>query len=431
MRKSLALILLLFLAFTLSAETQKAIPVQVKRVSDGWVLLRGGQPYYINGVGGTGHLELASQLGANSVRTWSADNLERKDLLAHTQKLGMTIAAGLALGHERHGFRYDDPAQVKQQFDEAIAAVDKYKNEPTILVWGIGNEMEGNGANPAIWKAINDISREIHRRDPNHPTMTVIAGVGEDNIKLKQFMAYCPDVDILGINTYMGIASLLEEVRATQLSRPYIVTEFGPVGWWERPKSAWGAPLESTSTEKAETYRSGYEHSIKGAGHLAFGSYAFVWGSKQERTHTWFGLLLPDDKGEVEKTAAVDALSYEWTGGEWPANRAPEISPIESAAALKQVTPFSEWTATVNAKDADGDALRYEWEVREETSDPHEGGDAEEVPPVHPEGIVKAAGSSVTFRAPQGPGAYRLFLAVHDGHGSVATANMPFYVKGN
>ncbi|HVJ06735.1 MAG TPA: glycoside hydrolase family 2 TIM barrel-domain containing protein [Candidatus Saccharimonadales bacterium] len=431
MRKCIAFLPLLFLALSLFAKTPTAVPVQVKRISDGWVLLRDGRPYYINGVGGVGNLELASQLGANSIRTWGADSLESDNLLAHTQKLGLTIAAGLGLGHERHGFSYADPAQVKRQFDETIAAVEKFKNEPSILVWGIGNEMEADGSNPAIWKAINDIAREIHRRDPNHPTMTVIAGAGEHNIKLKQFMAYCPDVDILGINTYGGIATLLEDVRATQLDRPYIVTEFGPIGWWERPKTAWDAPLESTSTEKAETYRNGYEHSIKGAGHLAFGSYAFIWGNKQERTHTWFGLLVPDGKGGVEKTAAVDALSYEWTGGKWPANRAPRISPIETAAALKQVPPFSEWTATAYAKDADGDVPRYEWEVREETSDPREGGDAEAIPPTHPEGIVKATGPSVTFRAPQHPGAYRLFLAVHDGHGSVATANVPFYVKAN
>jgi hypothetical protein len=342
--------------------------------------------------------------------------------------LGLTVAAGLAMAPERHGFDYGDPAQVKKQYDSAIAAVERYKNDPAILVWGIGNEMEGDGTKPEIWKAVNDIARQIHRIDPNHPTMTVIAGLGPHAIKLVEFMKHCPDVDILGINAYGRMATVIDDVRAQRLDRPYIVTEFGPVGWWERPKTSWNVPLEPTSSEKAETYQRSYEHSVKGAGHLAFGSYVFLWGAKQERTHTWFGLLLPDGKGGVEKTAAVDVISYEWTG-KWPANRSPEISPIHSSAAEKEVAPGSEWTASVVAKDPDSDKLIYDWEVREETHDAREGGDAEAVPPAHPEALLHAEGASATFRAPQQPGAYRVFVAVHDGHGGAATANTPFYVK--
>jgi hypothetical protein len=111
-RKFIVLMALLFLlAINASAQAKSPapVPVQVKRVTDGWRLLRDGKPYYINGAGGSGSLELLKQLGGNSIRTWSADSLERGDLLANTQRLGLTIAAGLALGHERHGLSYNDP----------------------------------------------------------------------------------------------------------------------------------------------------------------------------------------------------------------------------------------------------------------------------------------------------------------------------------
>lgn len=424
----LVAVLVSIFSFFALAESSRPVKVEVHKVADGWVLLRGGQSYFVNGAGGQGHLELLKQLGGNSIRTWDANPKEMSRVLPEAARLGLTVAAGLRLEPERHGFDYSDPQQVKQQYVRAVAAVEKYKNEPTILVWGIGNEMEGDGEKPEIWKAVNDIAREIHRIDPNHPTMTVIAGTGRGSNKLVNFMKYCPDVDILGINSYGGMATLVDEVRSKKLDRPYIVTEFGPLGWWERPRTSWGAPLEQTSTEKAETYRFGYEHSVKGAGNLAFGSYAFVWGSKQERTHTWFGLLVPDGKGGVEKTSVVDVLSYEWSG-KWPANRSPEISPIKTDADQKEVEPGSEWTASVPAKDSDGDPLVYEWEVREETHDAREGGDAEAVPPVHPEALLRSSGSTVSFRAPQQAGAYRLFVALHDGHGGVATANVPFFVK--
>jgi hypothetical protein len=429
MQNKFSCLLFLFVcSVLLSAEPPKPVKVEVKKVSDGWVLLRAGKPYYIYGAGGHEHTGLLKSLGGNSIRTWNASPDEIDPALRDANRLGLTVAAGLWVAPERHGFDYSDAAQVKKQYDASIAAVERYKNDPAILVWGIGNEMEGEGTKPEIWKAVNDIAREIHRIDPNHPTMTVIAGLGPNSIKLVEFMKHCPDVDILGINAYGGMATVIDEVRAKKLDRPFIVTEFGPIGWWERPKTAWGAPLENTSTEKAETYQRSYEHSVKGAGHLAFGSYVFLWGTKQERTHTWFGLLLPNGKGGVEKTAAVDVMSYEWTG-KWPANRSPEISPIQSSAGEKEVAPGAEWTASVTAKDPDGDKLIYGWEVREETHDAKEGGDAEAAPPAHPEALLHADGASATFRAPQQPGAYRMYVAVHDGHGGIATANVPFYVK--
>ncbi|HET9698510.1 MAG TPA: hypothetical protein VFP40_16680, partial [Terriglobales bacterium] len=303
-------------------------------------------------------------------------------------------------------------------------------NEPAILVWGIGNEMEADGTDPAIWKAVNDIAREIHRIDPNHPTMTVIAGAGQDNIKLINFMKHCPDVDILGINSYGGMATVLEDVNTTKLDRPYMVTEFGPLGWWERAKTSWGAPLEQTSTEKADTYRESYEHSIRDAGRKCLGSYVFLWGWKQERTHTWFNMLLPalNTLDAVAKTAAADVISYEWRG-RWPANRAPDISSISTTVAEKKVGPDQVVAAEAKATDPDHDNLTYDWQVREETSDPREGGDAEAVPPVVQGAILRQGGSQITFRTPQKPGPYRLFVEVRDGKGNVATANVPFYVR--
>jgi hypothetical protein len=407
-----------------------AVPVKIQKVSGGWQLLRDGKPYYANGAAGAGHLDLLKKLGGNSVRTWSVHELETTSLLKDANHLNLTVAAGLTMEPPRHGFNYADAAAVNAQHHRAIAAVEKFKNEAAILVWGIGNEMEGDGADPAIWKAVNDIAREIHRIDPNHPTMTVIAGAGENNIKLINFMKYCPDVDILGINSYGGMATVLEDVTSTKLDRPYFVTEFGPLGWWERAKTSWGAPLEQTSTEKAATYRQSYEHSIRDAGKKCLGSYVFLWGWKQERTHTWFNMLLIGglDNAPPDKTAMADVISYEWTG-HWPANRAPEIFPISTPAAEKEIAPGQEVTAEVKATDPENDKLTYAWQVREETSDPREGGDAEAVPPVVPGAVLQQAGPHITFRTPQKSGAYRLFVEVRDGKGSVATANVPFFVK--
>jgi hypothetical protein len=421
---------LILLGASLQRAVATPVKVEVRNIAGGWQLLRGGKPYYIHGAAGDEALALLRRLGGNSIRTWSTGGSDTTTLLADANQLELTVAAGLELQPARHGFNYHNPAQVKEQYQQTIGVVEKYKDNAAILIWGIGNEMEGDGTDPAVWKAVNDIARAIHRIDPDHPTMTVIAGTGERSIKLVNFMKYCPDVDILGINSYGGMATLIEEVRAQKLNRPYIVTEFGPIGWWEVPKTSWGAPLEQTSTEKAVTYRHSYEHSVKGAGDLCLGSYAFLWGWKQERTYSWFGMLLPDSTqpNGVDKTAAADVISYEWTGW-WPTNRAPKISPIQTKAGKKAVSPGTVMRAYVKASDPDGDKLIYQWTVREETHDAKEGGDPEQAPPVVRGAIVRQSGSRVTFRAPEKAGPYRVFVEVRDGKGNVATANVPFLVK--
>ena len=40
-------------------------------------------------------------------------------------------------------------AMVKKQFEEAKAAVLKYKDHPALLMWGVGNEMGMNNETPA------------------------------------------------------------------------------------------------------------------------------------------------------------------------------------------------------------------------------------------------------------------------------------------
>ena len=63
------------------------------------------------------------------------------------------------------------------------------------------------------------------------PTMTVIAEVGGN--KVPNLHKYCPDIDIVGINSYAGLQNVgdryLERVPAST-GKPYIITEFGAPG---------------------------------------------------------------------------------------------------------------------------------------------------------------------------------------------------------
>jgi hypothetical protein len=381
-------------------------------------LLRNGQEYPIRGVGGEADFELLAQLGGNSVRTWGVDNLGT--VLDAAQRHGLTVCAGLWLGHERHGFNYQDEAAVLKQLEACLAAVRKYKDHPALLLWGIGNEMEGDGRNPAVWYAIDHIAREVKRLDPHHPTMTVVAEIGND--KVAKLERYCPHIDIVGVNSYGGIASLVQRYTAGGGTKPFVVTEHGPHGPWEVEKTRWGAPREATSTAKGEAYAAGYKEVTAASGGRCLGTYAFLWGQKQETTATWFGMLLP--KGT--RLAAADAMATVWTGKP-PKNRVPEIAAF-TLERTDQLQPGEVVLAKLTATDPERDPLDIRWVVRHDSATIGVGGDVQAAEP-ELAGAVVASGQQAKLTVPAGGGGYRLYAYVFDGQGGAAVANVPFYVN--
>jgi hypothetical protein len=204
---TLAFLLLWPLLPSLAAvPADKPVPVRLAREKGGWRLLRGDRPYFIKGAGGGRRLDLLAASGGNSVRTWGAD--EAAKVLDDAQRNGLTVTIGLWLGHKEHGFRYDDPVQVRAQREKAREYVLRYRNHPALLMWAVGNEMEGDGKDPKVWQAVEEIARLIKSLDPAHPTITVVAELGADGVKPRQVAALCPSIDVLGVNSYGGMPSV-------------------------------------------------------------------------------------------------------------------------------------------------------------------------------------------------------------------------------
>jgi len=259
-----------------------------------------------------------------------------------------------------------------------------------------------------------------HALDPNHPTMTVVAELGGD--KVKQINALCPDVDIVGINSYAGGPSIAARYKAAGGVKPFMLTEYGPPGVWEQKPNAWGAVPELSSTAKAAIYRATYEKSVAGQP-LCLGSYAFTWGHKQEATATWFGLLLPDGN----RLGATDALSKCWTGKP-PARLCPVITGL-SVAGPDQVGPGATVKATLAASDPQNEPVTVEWVLQADAVTYHTGGGAEGALPTYPEAIVSSGKTAATVTMPIHKGGYRLYAYVRDAHGGAAVANVPLFVQ--
>ncbi len=377
-------------------------------------------PIRIQGAGGDGPKALLAKAGANSFRTWDVDG-KTSALLDQAHKLGLKVTLGIWLGHERHGFDYNDLDQVLKQTEHVRKAVLAHKDHPALLAWALGNEMEGPaGENPAIWNHIEALASLVKRLDPSHPTLTVIAEIG--GRKIEALHKLCPSLDIVGINSYGGIQSLPQRYRKAGGTKPYIVTEYGPPGTWEVHKNAFGAIPEMTSTQKAAWYGKAFR--ALHADPLCLGSYAFTWGHKQEGTKTWFGMLLPGNR----RLGTVDTLQELWTGKP-PANRCPQISQLKTDAPHK-AAPGTRLEVRLAATDPENDALRTQWILAEESIDYETGGDFRADPRTFPEAILQSGPDHATVQLPGNGGIYRLYALVTDPHGGAATANLPLFVTG-
>jgi hypothetical protein len=406
-------------AIALGSGGQGPIPVTLEQTQDGFRLLRAGKPYEIKGVGGNHSLEALAKAGGNSVRTWNYRNAG--PILDEAHRLGLTVTVGIWLGHKHQGFSYEDDKAVAEQLERAKEAIRSYRNHPALLMWGIGNEMEGfeDGADPKVWAAVEAIAKAAKELDPNHPTMTVTAEIGGNRVPSVKDL--CPSIDIHGINSYGGATSIADRYKAAGGKKPYVVTEFGPLGQWEVAKTPWGAPLEQPSGEKARRYREAYL--VNHNSPMCLGSYAFLWGNKQEATSTWFGMWLKDGT----RTAAVDAMQEVWSGKP-PANRVPVI---ENAALLtpSPLKPGQEIHVRITATDPENDPLTAEWYIQAEQTKRGIGGETEPIPTIYNEALVEGDLQGAKFRLPSDLGGHRIFVIVRDNKGGGATVNIPILVE--
>jgi len=394
------------------------IPVTLEQAEEGWSLRRDGEVYVIRGGGGNQDPALLALSGGNSTRTWGIGD-DTAALLDAAHEAGLTVALGIWLGHKRHAFDYSDPGQVAAQLEAARDAVRTYRDHPAVLLWGVGNEMEGfeEGDDPRIWSAVCEVAEAVKALDPNHPVMTVTADIGGGRVAA---VSGCEAIDIHGVNSYGGALSLPDRYAEAGGQKPLIITEYGPAGTWEIPFTDYGAPPELTSTQKAEVYARIWQEAIA-ARPSVLGGYAFLWGWKVEATATWYGLFLPDGT----RLGGVDALARAW--GTTPFNLSPVVSPL-TAAGGDAVNPGEKVTVSWTIKDPEGDPVSTDWELRWEVRSYFTGGDDSPLPPRVDKAVLESSATSVTLRMPDTPGAYRLYATARDGQGGGANASLPLLV---
>lgn len=141
----------------------------------------------------------------------------------------------------------DSCKSLKKAAEKAVELVQKTKDHPAVMMWAIGNEIDwipGNKPyNPKLWDAINYIAKAIKAVDPNHPVMTVI---GTSSMKkIAEVVRQCPDLDLLGINTYGDIYTLPDTLKKYGWTKPFVIAEWGPRWLLGSAKNRLGSALRT------------------------------------------------------------------------------------------------------------------------------------------------------------------------------------------
>lgn len=393
--------------------------------------------FFIKGAGidnnGTQYFKEFKEAGGNTFRTWRSDNATAE--FDSAEKYNLKVALGIGVGQELHGFDYNDKEAVKAQFESIKKEVLQYKEEPQLLCWVVGNELnlllnekgELSPVNPKVYDALEDIIQFIHSVDSLHPVTTTFAGFTKEHVTVA--LTKAPSLDFLSFQVYGDLINMNTFVQKAKLTKPFIISEYGPLGHWERPSTSWDREIEETSTEKAiglkERITKAY---INNKNPLFLGSFAFLWGQKQERTPTWYGMFLTTG----ESDARVDELTKYWTGS-YPKNTAPKVHSfvLNNKKAIENIkieTTKNNLTASVQYSDAEEDNLSIKWELLKEVEVKSQGGSFELKPDSIPLQIEEKTLHNISFKCPKEEGQYRLFVYVFDKKGKVGTANIPFLI---
>jgi len=196
--------------------------------------------------------KMMKRIGINTVRFYSSGNdpiAVRKVISELYSLYGIRTIMGNWLGFWNYPAPfYSDPNFRNNIKREVLRMVREYKDEPGILFWVLGNENNysfSGRVNPwpcpeaekltdpreqievrarIYYSFINELAREIHRLDPNHP---VVMGNGE-LMYLDIAKQYCPDIDIIGSVIYRGktFGNIFRGLRNT-FDKPLLLIEFG------------------------------------------------------------------------------------------------------------------------------------------------------------------------------------------------------------
>ena len=124
-----------------------------------------------------------------------------------------------------------------------------------------------------------------------------------------------PALDFYSMNIYNSVRILKHNLERTKWlwDGPFMVGEWAPQGGWEAPMTAWKAPVEYSSTTKAQLFYQFFTKYMPVKDPRFLGSVVFYWGHRQEYTKSRFSIFSENGKPNEVKEDLNDCCKYAGT----------------------------------------------------------------------------------------------------------------------
>lgn len=410
----------------------------IKGTSGNFQLIIKGKPFYIRGVAyNTAHdwrdgnmpltrrqvekdMQKIRDMGANTIRRYD-HGIYDHNVLNIASEYNLNVLYGFWFDPKTDF--YKDSVKVKEYMDEVIAKVQEFKGHPSILAWSIGNETWGllkhHYSKPYLTTVrqcyvnmVETLAERIHAIDPSRP---VFSSMEHEEYQLPGELAAfhdgAPSLDAIGINSYYKeqISNLNHVFYQFDSLRPYVVTEFGPRGYWDpsHNRTSNGLLVEDNEQEKASWYSFQWKNYVQAYKGFNLGGIAYCWHDRMEGSKTWFGLT--DYMGRTKP--AYYALKASWT------NKQEFPLPLFTIHTPKNVKPGEEYVFTATADSNPDKHIKYDWSLNKDDYLKEAGGIS-----------YTNEDNTVVVKIPQTKSNYRLYLFASDDEGNVTTCSVPIKV---
>ena len=392
--------------------------------------LKDGQPFLIKGGAGYSFMPELSACGGNTIICWDTSKLATT--LEAAEKNNLSVIIGLDMPDIKDFDFYKDERKVMGLYTAYRRIVTACKDQHAMFAWCLGNELSFPYSPKwdLFYSSYSRVLDMIHDIDPAHPVFTTV--INMDKKKLFNIQWRIPALDFVGINVYNSIRNFKQEMDFIKIfwKGPYIISEWAPRGGWEAPLTSWQAPIEESSTVKAQQYLDFFKKYMPVQDERFLGSMAYYWGNRQEYTYTYYSVFNDDGTPTEIKESLNDAWKDTVT-----VHHAPAVTAIviDDSLQTKDNILFaagSSHSAIIELKKASqSEKLQYSWQILKESWATWGATWVDFKKPVPETNLIAENGKQqIVFSAPLKEGPYRIFVTVFNSNGYCATANMPFYV---
>ncbi|MEJ7587799.1 MAG: glycoside hydrolase family 2 TIM barrel-domain containing protein [Ferruginibacter sp.] len=403
--------------------------VSIMQVNGQYNFFKDGKPFQVKGGAGFTYIKELAGCGGNTITCWDTSKLDIT--LKEAAKYNVSVIIGLDIPGGENTSYYENKKNITALYQAYTLIVSRYKDHPSLLAWSLGNELNfpfSLTATP-FYKTYNRLLNMIQTKDFNHPVSTCVINIPKRIIMNLQWRV--PALDFLCVNTYNGIKTLQKDLNAMMWvwKGPYLVSEWAPNGGWEAEATSWAAPIENTSTKKAEQYYELFTKYMPLDDPRFLGSLAFCWGSRQEYTYTWYSIFGEDGCPTEIKETLNDCWKDTLTKHIAPKLRYMLLDSLGSNDnIILKAGSIHNLSVLLEPAESASD-LQYKWEILKEGWQTWgQTWNYFKKPQVEP-GLIKDSSLQITnFVAPVKEGPYRVFVTVYNSKGHTATANTPIYV---